>query len=207
MYCFLKRQPIQQATGSFKPDWTGDKDFDYKQLHLKHLIKVVLGSSGLSIEDIFTHPFFMDLEQFSDFENVLESYCFEHNEMDQHMEESKSVIFTDDWTLGFDQEIVQKCASLKTLPTSYANSFKGLWQARLNSRSYKADMFMVETDYFEFWQNRFPAFFIHLFMRLITYKPPDNNQMLYALNQFRHFFPADPAGGFYEVCASQTIFD
>lgn len=206
MYCFLKKQPIHQTTGPFIPDWTGDVDYDYKQLHLKHLIKVILQSNSLDIEDILTHPFFimspLDLNAFIE---ATEWYNWEHQEMNPHMEQLKEEVFSGNWTAKLDPEIVQACTPSSPSPT-FAGSFVGLWQARLNIKEVEID---VEWKFkcFDFWEKLFPAFTLHLFLRLISYST--NSMMVYELPQFRRsrFFPADPEGGFYEACASQAIYD
>lgn len=212
MYSFLKKEVYNNASDEFKPDWSDDKFYSYKQLQLKHLIKLLLADRSLAISDILAHPFFMSVNDMVLFEDRFRSFSSDAKSphLDAHMNADKRLVFeTQTWTEKVPEEVVEACAK------GPSKTFISLWQARRNRRhhhdedKYRAKRYLGElyTKNFEFWEKRFPAFFLYLFIKLITYSAPKDHDLLFETPEFfkSEFFPASKK--FYIACSNQTIYD
>lgn len=208
MYSFLKKRIVGESAELFQPDWTDDRSYDYKQLHLKHLVKVILSNSNLAMDDILSHPFFLKDDYMVDFVAQLLEYCETDRDMDRHMEFYREIVFTGSWTSKVHPEVVEAC---KGYPP---NTFMGLWLSHMERWDHLLEDSSVvqeligysQVHHVKYWQSIFPAYFIYMFTRVISYTSPTDKLKLYATPDFLLFlFPASSL--FYDACASQTIYD
>lgn len=209
MYSFLKKRVVEESAELFQPDWTDDRSYDYKQLHLKHLVKVILSDSKLPIRDILFHPFFLEELHKAGFVAELLEYGETDRDMDRHMEFYRETVFTGSWTSKVHPAVAEAC---KGYPP---NTFIGLWQSHMerwdhlleDSLEMQEQIGHTQADHIKFWQRIFPAYFIYLFTRVISYTPPAGTLKLYATPEFHHFVLFPASSQFYDACASQTIYD
>jgi Ribonuclease 2-5A len=214
MYFFLKRTYSRtDFAASFEPDWDDERSYGYKKLHLKHLIKIIRADSSLAISDVLQHPYFMDANRMVEFEDRLRTYSARDRAMDSHLEIDKSEVFTGRWTTNLDRELVNLCLGNSQNFKNSKKTFVELWQSRRNRRHHRDEdsqllrnlMGPLQVDNFAFWEKIFPAFFLHLFTRIASYK--SNGIFLYASREFQGsiFFPASPE--FYAACSNTTIYE
>lgn len=211
MYFFLKRTYSRTSfTESFEPDWSDERDYDYKQLHMKHLIKMIHADPSLAISDILHHPYFMDANKMIEFEDGLWYFIAGNRAMDENLEINRSEVFTGRWTANFERELVSLC--LGKSPPNVEETFVGLLEARIriyfleeDSRLIHDLMGSVLADKFAFWERIFPAFFLHLFTRIAS----DRSNGLFLHDSYEiqrsKLFPASPE--FYAACSNTTIYE
>jgi hypothetical protein len=210
LYFFLTLTYSDNIPRNFVPDWSEERNYDFKRLHMKHLVKLILSDPILSIPDLLTHPFFMSPSEMASFEDGLRTCTLRNRSMDAHLEEGKANVFTEQWTTGLDKELVELCLSNTSNP-HLERSFVGLWEARRyrsgDEDSQKIrDMGHTQEDNFMFWESAFPAFFLHLFTRIVSFEIC-RNLFIYATYEFKRpvCFPASPR--FYNACANIPIYE
>lgn len=216
MYCFLRGQVIPLNAGNpfIYLEFPGMENYTFRQLHLKHLVGLLYAFPDTRIPDILTHPYFMSYIEMIGFEDRMRGYSALHHEMDPHMELGKVNVYEGQWTTKVHIEVLIACGLNTAAARARANTFVGLWQARRNRRAHRdADSLAAQgrlgpmyAGNFIYWETRFPAFFLHLFLRLIDYRPPHENTRLFGINEFRgsEFFPA--SSDFYTKCAATDIY-
>lgn len=211
MYCLLRQEVMPNPVGGpfLKLEFPNVQRYSYRQLMLKHLTQVVWENNNLRTSDILHHPFFMTIGQMVAFEDRMLGFSAGNLHVDPHIEIDRSEVFSGQWTSLVDREVVIACNQRSRVNS---NTFIGLWQARRNRRQNgDKDLHMqhamgpLHESNFLYWEETFPAFFIHLWQRLLSYQPLGSNgapcgRRVYELSEFAasEFFPA--TAHFYHVC-------
>lgn len=173
MYYFLKRRNVVCRDFVYLFDFNDDDSYTYEQLHMAHLIKIIVFNEGVTIADILTHPYFWSIHQMVAFEDRLRTYSTRHREMDAWLEVDKWEVFDgDDWTANLPAGLLSVLANVPH------HSIIGLWRAMRDRRHHHEEdsdairviMGTLYAGNFEFWQRHFPAFFLHLYKRLACYE-------------------------------------
>lgn len=211
MYCFLKKRNIVCRDPVYLYDFDDDASYTWRQLHMEHLIKVIMNNEEVSTEDVLTHPFFWSIRQMLAFDDDLRKYySYESSEMGPWLEVDKGEVFSgDDWTVNLPADIVP------VVENANHGTIHGLWQAA-DSRNYDVEDAMkfsgivgsksVDIGNFEFWQKYFPGFFLHLYKRLACYEV-EPNFTLQEYYDFRGYYTFPSSKAFYRVAFKTCIYE
>lgn len=217
MYCLLREQIIENPVGDpfLQLEFPGVDRYNYKQLMLKHITQMIWDNYDMRVPDILKHPFFMSTIELVGFEDRLRTFSCQNYEMDDHMELLREEVFTGKWTDNLSPPVIRAC-NYRIRVNS--RTFVGLWQARRNRRQHRdEDEYDVRTEMgpmhvanFLFWEEKFPAFFMHLWQRLLCYYQElapgiVGNLRVFELPEFKNseFFPATV--DFYEHAINTPI--
>lgn len=181
MYCLLRGEYIEHHRENpfLELTWPGLQNYTYRQLMMKHLLSIMWEVVEVRIEDLLTHPFFMSVLELVNFEDRMRSYSARHQEMDRHMEMNSNEVFAGLWSTRLPRNVVVACKI--HLAKNNPRTFMGLWRARRNRRQHRDEdnvnvrraMGTLQEQNFLFWESRFPAFFMYLFQRLLSYIPEE----------------------------------
>lgn len=209
MYCFIKKHNYEDNEPVFMFDWNDDDGYDWRRLHMSHLVRVIVANSTATIADILTHPFFWSIQKLVIFEDRMRSYSSRHRPMDPWLEIGRHYVFAEQtWTENLPIEVVRAVRNVNNA------TVLGLWRGRRDRRHHRdedaaiaqAMMGRLHGANFEFWQGYFPAFFMHLYKRLISYER-FQGMKLHQTPEFinSEFFPSSAA--FFAMMEAIDVYE
>lgn len=208
MYAFFALQEVPLRPVDFATNWTDQRSLGYRKLHLRHLIDTIVNNPFLAIEDILFHPFFLSIDALVGFEDRFRTYSCVDRNIDIAVEKRCADVFHLDWSASLKNPMLKFIRS----KTPSTKTFTGLWITRRNRRHHRdEDPWHIKQvigplpgDNFKYWENIFPAFFLHLFVTIAGYKRRGSRKPLHEEPEFKNFFPASEI--FYKTCALTPVF-
>lgn len=222
MYSFVKKEHIQVHNKAFEPEWPPLRTLSYRQVQLKHIIKVILANcQSISIVAIVEHPFFKDIHFLVVFEDRMHTFLDKNNDLHSHIEADRSMVwdkhshpqycsyYTSSWKWHVG-EVKRKACGVHS-----GYSFVGLWKSRRNRRHHRDEdddptqhaFGALQKDNFENWENIFPCFSLYLFLKMVSFTPKAHQCILYKTHEFKksYYFPANES--FYKACAAMSFME
>lgn len=221
MYCFLHQQFIPSPDTVLVPFWPCEPMGDYKDVHMKHFCKVMFKSTmeeaetpSFPIKDTFGHPYFMTEAEMVAFTDRLCSFEFRNRRLASYIDDHKwkSHVFGDEgWMDRLEPELQELLRNART-PMDVMSAVS-LWLTQRNSRHHRDEdtlaiqilLGILPVENFNYWQDKFPYFFIFLYFALSAYKYQEFPvvKRLYSKPEFRYFFPS--TSQFYRACCKTEL--
>lgn len=223
LYLFYKKTYEGEVSPYFRldPDFGAERTADYNQVHLKHLISMMLEDSALprrsvSINDYLTHPYFRTPAELTEFETRMWSLTSAmRRSANDWLDATSPDVFTSLWTDHVPDEVwnVMGPGGTALNPLSMEDRMRltRLWNTRRNRRLHRDEDSLglrqligrLPADNFNFWEQRFPYFTLNLFRRMATYRAPGSPFRVCEDPEFRSYYSASP--DFYILCDRVTM--
>lgn len=212
MYCYLKKEiPHGNNRFEFTPVWPGEHKYDYRTVQLKHLIKLMSSDMQFPCISYLAHPLFMTIEEMVSFEDRMRMVLKGNYMVRRYLDSFGKQVYRTKWTEQLTDDVL---VSIRALNPEFETSLSALIAAIRNRRHHhrgedpqwrRAALGPMHVENFEFWEKKFPSFFISLYIAMGTFS--QNGIFLCQTADFVNssFFKARPA--FYVACKAVTLYE
>lgn len=212
MYCYSKGEiPFTNIEATFTPDWTGEINYGYRALQLKHLCKLMMYQElQFPCISYLDHPLFMSIEEMVSLQDRMRMVLKNDLIAQQHLESFAEYVFRTNWQTQIPPDVLKW---LLRYSPKMIFSLVALLIAIRNRRQHRGEdpkwvqdaLGPVHVENFMFWEKKLPSFFLCLFIAMGTLK--HNGAYLCETPKFSKssFFKSDP--DFFKACKAVTVYE